>query len=80
MIEMGEYLNRIRIGLALVFLAVLTGCVGYADGGAVVAGPAVGIYGPDVGFYGGFYDRGHDVHAYRDRGVRSRGIAHPGKR
>jgi hypothetical protein len=43
-----------------------------------VAGPDVNVYGPDVGFYGGFYDHGHDVHAYHDRGSRSRGVAHPG--
>jgi hypothetical protein len=78
MIEISKYLNRIKIGLAMVLLGVLTGCVGYADGGAVVAGPDVGIYGPDVGIYGGFYDHGHDVHAYHDRGFRSRGVAHPG--
>jgi hypothetical protein len=84
MIEISHYINRIKIGLAAMLLAGLTGCVGYADvgyGGAVVApGPDVNIYGPDVGFYGGFSDRGRDVHAFRDRGFASRGIAHPGGR
>jgi hypothetical protein len=64
------------IGLATMLLVALTGCVGYADagyGGGVVA------TGPDVGIYGGFYDRGVDVRAYHDRGFHSRGIAHPGR-
>jgi hypothetical protein len=71
----GNYCNIITIGLATILLAALTGCVGYADagyGGGVVA------TGPDVSIYGGFYDRGVDVHAYHDRGFRSRGIAHSG--
>jgi hypothetical protein len=55
-------------------LGALTGCVGYVDGGY---GGAVVVPGPDVGVYGGFYDRGRDVHAYHDRGFRSRAIAHP---
>jgi hypothetical protein len=73
-----DYFDCVNIGLAMVLLPAVSGCVGYAGGGAVVAGPDVGLYGPDVGIYGGFYDRGRDVQAYRDRGFRSRGIAHPG--
>ena len=68
------YFDRAKSGLALVLLAALTGCVGYVGPGG---GDAV-VVGPDVGFYGGVYDRGHDVHAYHDRGFRSRGIAHGG--
>jgi hypothetical protein len=75
MIEMSHYFNRIKIGLAMMLLAILTGCAGYADVGY---GGTVVVPGPDVGFYGGFYDRGRDAHVYSDRGFRSRGIAHPG--
>lgn len=74
MIKVNKLLNGLKIGLATALLAVFTGCV---DGGAVVVGPGVG---PDVGFFGGFWDRGHDVHAFHDRGFRSRGIAHGGRR
>jgi hypothetical protein len=76
MIKIIDHIRRVKVGLAVVFLAVLTGCVGYADGygGAVVApGPDV-----DVGIFGGFHDRGPDIHAFHDRGFRSRGVAHPG--
>jgi len=76
--KMACYFDCAKIGLATALLAGLTGCVGYADGGAVVAGPDVAVYGPDVGIYGGFYERGRDVHAYHDRGFSSRAVAHPG--
>ena len=65
--------NRVKVGLVAMLLAALTGCagyVGYGGGGAVVE------TGPDVGIYGGFYDRGHDIHAFHDRGFRSRAVAH----
>ena len=71
-----DYLNRAKIALAITLLAGLTGCAGYVDGGGY--GGSVVVPGPDVGFYGGFYDRGVDVHAYHDRGFRSRGVAHGG--
>jgi hypothetical protein len=72
--ETGIILNRIKIGVAMILLAGLTGCVGYVDGGY---GGTVVVPGPDVGIYGGFYDHGPDVHVYHDRGFRSRAIAHP---
>ena len=68
--------DRIKIGLGIVLLATLTGCVGYVDGGY---GGAVVVAGPDVYvFGGGYYDRGRDVHAYSHRGAVSRAVAHPG--
>ncbi len=68
----------IKIGLSLIVLTALTGCVGYVDGGGgyggtvVVPGPAVAVYG------GGFYERGGDVHGYSHRGFASRAVAHGG--
>src|ERR1035437_9011547 len=50
--------DRIKIGLGIVLLAALTGCVGFVDGGY---GGAVVVPGPDVYFWGGDYDRGRDV-------------------
>jgi hypothetical protein len=74
---------HIKMVLATVLLAALTGCAGgyvAADGGyggaVIVPDPVVGIYGG--GYYGGGYDRGHDVHAYSERGSASRGVAHGG--
>jgi hypothetical protein len=69
--------NHLKIALAITLLAVLTGCAGYVDGPGYY-GASVVVPAPDVGFYGGFYDRGVDVHAYHDRGFRSRGVAHGG--
>ena len=69
--------DRIKIGLGAVLLTGLMGCVGvgYVDGGyggaVVVPGP------PDVYFWGGGYEKGHEVHAYSHRGFESRGVAHP---
>jgi len=51
-------------------LILLTGCVGYVDGGGGVA--VVGPPPPDVVVFGGDYDRGHDVHSYSHRGYESR--------
>lgn len=62
------------IGLGLALMAGLTGCVGYVDGGYV--GPVV-VAEPEVYFYGGFDERGRDVHDYGRRGFESRGAAHP---
>ena|ERR1035437_3676409 len=64
-------------GLGMALLATLTGCVGYVDGG-YYGGPVV-VPGPDVYFYGGGYERGHDVRAYSHRGVESRTVAHPAR-
>jgi hypothetical protein len=63
-------------GLGMALLAALTGCVGYVDGG-YYGGPVV-VPGPDVYFYGGGYERGHDVRVYSHRGFESRAVAHPG--
>ena len=68
--------ERIKIGLEIALLAVLTGCVGgYVGvdggyyGGTVVVDPLFG---------GGIYDRGADVHGYSQRGSASRAVAHSG--
>ena len=67
--------DRIKIGLGIALLAVLTGCVGgYVGvdggyGGTVVVDPLFG---------GGIYDRGADVHGYSQRGSASRAVAHSG--
>lgn len=66
-----------KIGLGVCMLAALTGCVGYVDGGD---GGAVIVDGPDVGFFGGHFDRGRDVRVYSHRGAVSRRIAHGGGR
>ncbi|MGA3180692.1 MAG: hypothetical protein ABSF38_10145 [Verrucomicrobiota bacterium] len=69
-------LHRIKIGLGIAALAALTGCVGYVGGGY---GGTVIVPGPDVSFWGGgVYERGPDVHAFSQRGVASRAVAHPG--
>jgi hypothetical protein len=56
-------------------LIALTGCVGWVDSGggygSVVVAPE-----PEVYIFGGGYDRGRDVHAYRARGEASRAVAH----
>jgi hypothetical protein len=77
MTRISYYIDRLKSGLAMMLLAALPGCVGYA-GGYGGGGPEVGISGPEVGIYGGFYDRGPDVHAFHDRGFRSRAVAHSG--
>jgi len=66
----------IKIGLGMALLAVLMGCVGvgYVDGGY---GPPVVVPGPDVYFFGGIHERGHDVREYSHRGFESRAVAHP---
>jgi hypothetical protein len=70
--------DRINIMLGVALLAVLTGCVGYVDGGY---GGAVVVAEPDVYvFGGGYYERGRDVHDYSHRGSESRAVAHPAAR
>ena len=70
--------DRINIMLGVALLAVLTGCVGYVDGGyngaVVVAEPDVYVFG------GGYYEGGRDVHDYSHRGSESRAVAHPAGR
>src|ERR1039458_10014343 len=70
--------DRIKIGLGVVLVVTLTGCVGYVDGGGY--GGAVGVPGADFYFFGGGYDRGRDVHGYSQRGSESRASAHGGSR
>ena len=67
-------IDRIRIGLGIALFAALTGCVGYVGGGY---SGAVVVPGPDVYFYGGGYERGHDVRVYSQRGYESRVVVHP---
>lgn len=50
-------------------MVILTGCVGYVDGGG---GVVVGAPEPDVVVFGGDYYHGHDAHAYSQRGYSSR--------
>ena len=65
--------DRIRIGLGIALLAVLTGCVGYWGGGYV--GPVV-VAEPGVYFYDGYYESGPYWHDYSHRGHESRETAH----
>jgi hypothetical protein len=69
----------LTLALSFAVTMILTGCVGYVDGGGEV-GAAVVAPTPDVFLFGGGYDRGRDVHGYRDRGAQSRGAAHGGDR
>jgi len=66
-----------KIGVVVILLVCLTGCVGYVDGGG---GGAVVVGGPEVGFFGGPYERGRDVHVYSQRGFVSRSVANGGGR
>jgi hypothetical protein len=68
--------ERIKIGLVIGLLTVLTGCAGYWGGGYY--GDTVVVAEPDMYLFGGGYDRGHDVHNYSHRGSESRGAAHSG--
>lgn len=61
--------------LGVVVAVLLTGCVGYVDGGY---SSAVVVPGPDVYVFGGGYERGHVARAYSNRGFHSRAVAHPG--
>jgi hypothetical protein len=68
--------DRIKMGLGIVLLATLMGCVGYVDGG--YGGGVVVVPDPDVYvFGGGYYGGGHDIHAYSHRGAVSRAVVHP---
>ncbi len=71
--------KRIKLGLGILLLATLTGCIGYVGGGGDYGGG--GWWGgPDIYVFGGGYDhdRGHDVRGYSARGAASRGAAHSG--
>ena len=68
--------DRIKLGLGVALLAALMGCVGYVDGGY---GGAVVVPAPSVYFYGGGYERGHDVRVYSHRGFESRAVVHPSR-
>jgi hypothetical protein len=71
-----DLLDLIKIGLGIALLTTLVGCVGFVGGGyggAVIVAPE-----PNVVVFGGDYDRGHDVHAYSQRGGESRAVAHSG--
>ena len=61
--------ERIKIGLVIALLVIVTGCVGYVGGGYR---GAVVVPAPEVYFWGGGYERGYDVHAYSHRGYESR--------
>jgi hypothetical protein len=69
-------LGCVKTGLPIALLIALTGCVGYAGGGGYYDGNVV-VAGPEVGFWGGGFERGHDVHAFSNRGAASRAVAHP---
>jgi hypothetical protein len=60
---------KINLALGMVLIAVLTGCVGYVDGGYGGA-----VVEPDVTLYGG-YGWGH-WHDYDNRGHASWGGSH----
>ena len=64
----------IKLGAGIALITILTGCVGYVDGG--YRGGAVVVSGPDLFLFGGGYDRGRDERGYRDRGAASRGEDH----
>jgi len=70
----GGPIDRIKIGLTIAMLTALMGCVGYVGGGY---GGAVIMPEPEVVLFGGVRDRGPDVHAFSQRGVASRAMAHP---
>ena len=71
--------DRLKIGVGIALLLVVTGCVGYVDSGYYGGGYGSGYGGvvmvpaPSVYFWGGGYERGYDEHAYSHRGYESRG-------
>ena len=60
----------IRIALGMLVLVGLTGCIGVVDGRGH---GAVFVPGPEVTFYGGGYEHGHEDRDYGRRGGESRG-------
>lgn len=69
--------HLVIIGLGVVLLTALTGCIGWVGGGGDGYYDDGGSWGGWWGGGGG-YDRGRDVHAYSARGAASRGAAHGG--
>ncbi len=67
--------HPLRLGLGVLLLFSLVGCVGYVDGG--YGGGAVIVPGPDFYFFGGGYEHRREIHEYHDRGAHSREVAHP---
>jgi hypothetical protein len=68
--------DRATLGLSLVMVLAVTGCVGYVDGGYV--GGAVVAPDPDLVVFGG--GPGHFDRGYSHRGFVSRGAVHGGHR
>ena len=69
-------IERIKIGLLIGLLAVLTGCAGFLGGGYYY-GDTVVVSEPDLFLFGGDYYRGREMHNYSHRGSESRRAAHP---
>jgi hypothetical protein len=67
--------KRIKIGLLIGLLAILTGCAAFWGGGYYY-GDAVVVSEPDMYLFGGDYYRGGDEHNYSHRGSESRRVAH----
>ena len=67
-------IKRIKIGLVIGSLVILSGCAWFWDGGYYY-GDAV-VSEPDMYLFGGDYYRGRDVRDYSHRGFESRGVAH----
>ncbi len=67
--------HPVQLGLGVLLLFSLVGCVGYVDGG--YGGGAVVVPGPDYYFFGGGYEHRREIHEYHDRGAHSREVAHP---
>ena len=66
--------KRIKIGLLIGLLAVLTGCAAFWGEGYY--SDAVIVSEPDMYLFGGDYYRGRDEHNYSHRGSESRRVAH----
>jgi hypothetical protein len=78
-------IERIKIGLVICLLAILTGCAGiWSEGyyGESYYGEAVVVLpDPDMFLFGGGFERGRDVYNYSRRGGESRrGVHHRGGR
>ncbi len=80
-----DLVRRIKMALALVLLATVTGCAGYVDEGdyydeGYYDNGYYDDWGPDMYFFGGGYyrDHGRDMYRYGQRGAESRGAAHLG--
>ena len=71
--------ERIKIGLVIGLLVVLSGCAGFwvEEGYYGYYGDAVMVSEPDLYLFGGDYYRGRDAHNYSHRGSESRRAAHP---